>query len=89
MCEGILITPQQQNFGGPVSCQVRLCSQQGPPISETNEQSGRWSRKETLEASVMGGVGGVGSLGLTVRSEESAELKGSGGKVGRRFHFLS
>lgn len=37
----------------------------------------------------MGGVGGVGSLGLTVRSEESAELKGSGGKVGRRFHFLS
>lgn len=28
----------------------------------------------------MGGVGGVGSLGLTVRSEESAELKGSGGE---------
>lgn len=46
VCEGILITPQRQNFGGPVSCQVRLCSQQGPPISETNEQSGRWSRKE-------------------------------------------
>lgn len=71
MCEGILITPQQQNFGGPVSCQVRLCSQQGPPVSETNEQSGRWRRKEPWRQVLWEELGGVDSLGLTVRSEES------------------
>lgn len=63
--EGILITPQQQGFCEPVSCQVRLGSQQGPTILTSKALSRVRLKQERNAGGKWEELSGMGSLGLT------------------------